>query len=119
MSRVLVVDNDEATAAAIAEVFPKTHELRTATDGDEAMADALGFVPDLVLLDLDTPGVAAIETARRLRTLFGHGMRIVALTKIPRRSTAQILALGFDGLLLKPISSETLAGAAGGAQVNS
>ena len=43
------------------------YEVRTSADGVEALDVAVGFVPDLVVLDLGLPGLDGIEVCRRLR----------------------------------------------------
>ena len=55
--RVLVVEDD----ADIADVLRRSlrnegYEVRTSADGVEALDMAVGFVPDLVVLDLGLPG---------------------------------------------------------------
>ena len=66
--RVLVVEDD----ADIADVLRRSlrnegYEVRTSADGVEALDLAVGFVPDLVVLDLGLPGLDGIEVCRRLR----------------------------------------------------
>src|ERR1700749_3013280 len=66
--RVLVVEDD----ADIADVLRRSlrnegYEVRTSADGVEALDVAVGFVPDLVVLDLGLPGLDGIEVCRRLR----------------------------------------------------
>src|SRR5690606_19211544 len=66
--RVLVVEDD----AEIADVLRRTlrqegHEVRIAADGEEALAAAAEFVPDLVILDLGLPKLDGVEVLRRLR----------------------------------------------------
>src|ERR1700709_2925122 len=66
--RVLVVEDD----ADIADVLRRSlrnegYEVRTSADGVEALDMAIGFVPDLVVLDLGLPGLDGIEVCRRLR----------------------------------------------------
>lgn len=66
--RVLVVDDDEPTRTALAEVLE--HEgfgVRTATDGAEALAVMRTEQPALVLLDLLMPDVDGFEVLRAKR----------------------------------------------------
>jgi CheY-like chemotaxis protein len=107
MSRILVIDDDEATANLVAEMLAEQHQVRVATDAHNGLVDALGFVPHAVILDLRMPGMGGLETARRLRNLFGGGVRLVALTGW-QVQPQQILAAGFDALLQKPASAEAI-----------
>ena len=112
MSRVLVVEDAQDTAAVVADVLGTEHEVRCAGDGDEALACAVGFVPEIVFVDLTLPGISGFEVARRLRNLFGQSVRLVAFTGYDV-DASRIAAAGFDELIRKPASSDRLLSAAG------
>ncbi len=109
--KVLVVDNDRQAAQSIAMLVGLWgHEVRTSYDGDEAVREALAWLPDVVLLDIAMPGMDGYEVAARLRgeeTL--TGLVLVALTGYgqdeDRRRAEEV---GFDHYLLKPVPPETL-----------
>jgi DNA-binding response OmpR family regulator len=48
VSRILIVEDSEDTAAAVARVLGLEREVRCAGDGNEALACAVGFVPKIV-----------------------------------------------------------------------
>ena len=89
-------------------MLSERHEVRVAGDGEEALACAVGFVPDVVILDLGLPAMDGFQVARRLLDLFGGGVRIVAFSGRPNVSTDQAMAAGFDALLHKPVSMGAL-----------
>ncbi len=66
-SRILVVDDNPRNVAILKKILSKEHEVATAASGEEALATASGFVPDLILLDIMMPGIDGYETCRRLR----------------------------------------------------
>ena len=68
--RVLVVDDDRDMADVVAG-FLSTRgcAARVAYDGPSALAAAPEFCPDVVLLDIDMPGMDGYEVARRLRAV--------------------------------------------------
>ena len=77
--RVLVVDDDEDIADDLGLALRQEgHEVRTASDGEEAMKLAGEFVPDLVVLDLGLPKLDGVEVCRRLRS--GGDVPILILT---------------------------------------
>jgi len=57
------------------------HRLLLAATGEEALAKAREFKPDLVLLDLRLPGLSGRETLGRLRQISGlELMPVIAVT---------------------------------------
>jgi DNA-binding response OmpR family regulator len=67
-ARVLVVEDDEAIADVLRRSLrAEGHEVRSATDGVEALRATEEFTPDLVILDLGLPRLDGIEVLKRLR----------------------------------------------------
>ena len=87
--------------------------VRVAADGAAAVACCLDVAPDLVLMDLQMPGVDGLEATRRLRALQREGRwrgaPILALTaNATAADRADCFAAGMDGVLVKPLSLRTL-----------
>jgi signal transduction histidine kinase/ActR/RegA family two-component response regulator len=114
--RVLVVDDNADAANTFAMLLEqKGHEVRTAYDGDTALAQVEGFRPEVVFLDLGLPGTDGVEIARGIRTTPGaEGIRLFAVTgwsqADDRRRTKEA---GFDGHLVKPVTSPQIEKAIG------
>ncbi len=73
------------------------------------VGDGLSY--KLILLDISMPGLSGEETCSRLRSLpLGSNLRIIAYTAhaFPEERV-RILAAGFDDILIKPISGQSLA----------
>jgi CheY-like chemotaxis protein len=111
--KVLVVDdNDDLVQMLELTIEGMGHEVRKALDGRTAIAAALAYRPDVVLLDLGLPIVNGLEVARELRR---HGetadARLIALTgwgqEEDRRNTAEA---GFDYHMTKPTNPDELEG---------
>ncbi len=67
--RVLIVDDQELFLRAMAAVVAATSGfvlVGSATTGEESLAAAAELRPDLVLMDVNLPGIDGIEAARRL-----------------------------------------------------
>jgi CheY-like chemotaxis protein len=79
------------------------HVVRTAPDGEAALALARTFDPELVLLDLGLPRMDGYQVARALREVLGRRVPLIALTGY-QADPARLRAAGFDGHLLKPTS---------------
>src|SRR5207245_10633281 len=65
---VLVVE-DEASIASFVSLYLKNagYEVRTASNGTEALASAQSDHPSLIVLDLMLPDIDGIEICRRIR----------------------------------------------------
>lgn len=104
--RVLVVDDNRDAAQSLAELLTLSgHEARCAFSGDDALALAETFLPEVVLLDLGMPGRDGWSTVRAMRErAWAQHTSIIALTgwgqpQDHRRSTEA----GFDDHLVKPV----------------
>jgi CheY-like chemotaxis protein len=81
---------------------------RLATDGEEALALCEAEPPDLVLMDIQMPGIDGLETTRRLRELQRdgrlRGFPVIALSALGQESDiAASRAAGMDAHLVKPV----------------
>lgn len=109
--KVLVVDdNADLVEMLTAVITGLGHEVRKAHDGQTALAAALSFRPDVVLLDLGLPLMGGIQVARELRRRpETSDVRLVALTgwgqAEDRRDTSEA---GFDYHLTKPTDPKIL-----------
>ena len=84
------------------------HEVIDATDGLEGVRAALTQRPDLVLVDLNIPGLDGYEVTLRLRGEASLGtVPIVAITAEGDRDTS--FAVGCDGFIEKPIDRRSFA----------
>ena len=101
MSRILHIEDDPANRLLVRKLLQKVgHEVIDAADGLEGVRLACTIKPDLILVDLNIPGLDGFEVTLRLR---GEpqlaGVPIVAITAEGDRETS--LAVGCDGFLQK------------------
>lgn len=111
--RVLVVEDNRDIADSLTVVLSDMgHAVRTAYDGESAVAIAPEFEPDIAFVDLSLPGIDGFEVATRLRTTFnGRPLILVAFTGFGGDEVGKrVRDSGFDAHLLKPGSAEALAG---------
>lgn len=79
-----------------------------ASDGNEAVMQALALVPDLLLTDLKMPGVSIIEGARTLKENL-PSMKIIILTAFDESEDIyRAFKAGVDGYLMKDTSPEII-----------
>ncbi len=110
--RVLVVDDNPVNRAVVERVLRRLGcGVTTADDGEAGVAAARAGRYDLVLMDVQMPGVDGLEAARRLRAA-GDRTPIVALTASTAESDrAMCFAVGMDGVLHKPLRRAELVAA--------
>ena len=107
--RVLVVD-DNVDAAKILEMLVREagHLVRMAHTGPTALAAALDYRPDVMLLDIGLPELDGFEVAKRIRQEpLLHDIVLVAMTGYGQESDRQrSQEAGFDHYLVKPADFE-------------
>ncbi|MGD0843927.1 MAG: response regulator [Geobacteraceae bacterium] len=86
------------------------YEVSVAADGQEGVALARELKPDLILMDIQMPGMDGMTAGGILKgDPATSGLKIVAITSFAMRGDQEkILAAGFDGYLSKPISTREL-----------
>jgi DNA-binding response OmpR family regulator len=107
--RVLVVEDDDAIAQVLQRSLRmEGYEVRIAGDGEVALEEAHGFLPDLVILDLGLPGLDGVEVAKTLRQT-GDDVPILVLTaRDGVEARVEGLDAGADDYLVKPFERQEL-----------
>ena len=105
MSRILVVEDDEAMAVALRDGFAyEGHEVAVACDGEEGLRLAIDNPPDLMILDVMLPKMTGLEVCKRLRG-DGSELPIIMLTARGQEIDKVLgLKLGADDYVTKPFS---------------
>jgi len=109
--RVLVVDDNAMNSKLVAFVLSsKGLDVRAVSNADEAVAAIASFAPELILMDLQLPGVDGLELTRRLKAdPATAGIVIVAATAYAMKGDEErARAAGCDGYVSKPINTRTL-----------
>jgi len=110
MKKILVVEDNEKNMYLISFILKKKgYEVIEATTGEQGVELAIRDKPDLILMDLQLPGIDGLEATKRIRgSEADHEIPIIALTShamVGDRKKA--LAAGCTGYIEKPIDSET------------
>jgi two-component system cell cycle response regulator DivK len=107
MKLVLIVEDHEKNMKLARDVLQaRGYATLEAVTGEEGVRLALERKPDLVLMDIQLPGINGVEAFRRIRAdaTTAH-IPIAALTaSVTPTDRSQITAAGFDAFLSKPIN---------------
>ncbi|HVR37446.1 MAG TPA: response regulator [Methylomirabilota bacterium] len=109
-ARILIIEDNPASLELMTYLLNAFgHVLFTARDGAEGLAVARREKPDLIVCDIQLPGMDGHEVAREIKAGAGSGaiplVAVTALAMVGDRD--RILAGGFDGYISKPIDPET------------
>lgn len=107
--RILVADDDQAVRESLRRSLTfNGYEVTLASDGVEARDAATSEQPDLVLLDVNMPGIDGLEVCRQLRAS-GNQLPILMLTaRVEVGDRVLGLDAGADDYLPKPFALEEL-----------
>ena len=108
MRSVLIVDDEPNIVLSLQFLMKKAgFDVRTARDGEEALAEIARDAPDLVLLDVMMPKCDGFDVCQTVRANPAwQGIRIVLLTAKGRDVEREKgLALGADDYVTKPFST--------------
>jgi len=112
-SRILCIEDDRETAALIAEdLAERGFVVAVAHGGEEGFASILRSRPDLVLCDVNMPGLSGFEVLERLTELGPRfrDMPFIFLTALgDRANELHGRRLGADDYVTKPLDFDVLA----------
>jgi len=110
MKKILIVEDNEKNMYLISFILKKnSYEVIEATNGEEGVELAIKERPDLILMDIQLPGIDGLEAIKRIRASKADGeIPIIALTSYAMTGDKEkALAAGFTGYIEKPIVPET------------
>lgn len=104
--RILIVDDNQDGADSLSEMMAFFgNDTRTAYDGEAAVAEAVAFQPDVILLDIGLPKLNGYEACRRIRAQ-QNGNRPVIIAQTgwgAAEDRERTREAGFDHHLVKPV----------------
>jgi len=112
LQRILYVE-DEPDIQAVARLALEMvggFSVKICSSGDEALREAAGFAPDMILLDVMMPGMDGPSTLAALRGIDSLKATPVAFmtAKVQPHEVEQLIALGAVGVIAKPFDPMTL-----------
>jgi CheY-like chemotaxis protein len=111
MSKILIVEDNEKNMYLISYILKtKGYEIIKAATGEEGVELAIKEKPDLIIMDIQLPGIDGLETTKRIRASGADGNTpIIAITSYAMIGDKErALEAGCTGYIEKPINPDTV-----------
>jgi two-component system, cell cycle response regulator DivK len=108
---VLVIDDHEDNRRILRDLLRSAgYEVVEATTGEDGVATAKARVPDMILMDIQLPGIDGYETTRRIKA--EESLRRIPLIVVTSYALsgddAKAIAAGADAYVAKPFSPRAM-----------
>lgn len=113
MKRILVIEDNENNMYLMTFLLErKGHLVLKAVTGEQGVEAAVREVPDLILMDIQLPGIDGFEATKRIRaSVEAREVPIVAVTSFAMTGDRErLLAAGCNGYIEKPIDPDAIMG---------
>jgi two-component system response regulator MtrA len=106
--KILVIDDDVLLLRVMSRILVNDgHEVRSATDGERAMAIYRDMQPELVITDIVMPGQEGMETILTLRR-DDNPVKIIAISGTDAEMLETARLIGADDVIEKPFRAHEL-----------
>lgn len=109
--KILIVEDNDNNRSLFQDILRfYDYEVSVAADGEEGVTLARELMPDLILMDIQMPGMDGMTAGQILkRDPTTSRLKIIALTSFAMQGDKKkFLAAGFDGYLSKPVNTREL-----------
>jgi DNA-binding NarL/FixJ family response regulator len=110
--RVILADDQQMVRAGFRMILESERDIEVigeAEDGAQSVAEAAKLQPDLVLMDIQMPGMNGLEATRQIVKQSGGKVKVLILTTFERDDYIfEALRAGASGFILKNASPEDL-----------
>lgn len=108
--RVMLVDDHSLVRSAIRQAIsaPDVEVVGEATSAEEALSLATSLRPDVLLLDVDLPGMTGVQLVRELAPRLPETKIVMLTVSTSRRDVTDAIRNGAYGYLTKDLSPEAL-----------
>ncbi len=105
--RILIVDDDHGQVLVVQRGLAKHgYKFSEANDGNQALSAVRERRPDLILMDVEMPGLGGVEVCRIIKAYQGAAgfgfIPVILMTARQRTTKIEGLELGADDFLVKP-----------------
>ena len=111
MIKVLIADDHHLFREGLARIISDTHGLDlvgTAVNGEGAIELAEKYLPDVILMDVNMPGIGGLETSKRICAAFPETKILILTISERKEDLFNAIRYGARGYLLKTLSTQGL-----------
>ena len=108
---ISIVEDNDQLRGTLAKVIGRADGFRFATDyanAEDALADLPKVKPDVVLMDINLPGINGVECVRKLKTLLPQTQVMMLTVYEDTENIFNALAAGANGYMLKRTPTKEL-----------
>lgn len=118
VARVMLVEDHSLVRSAVRQAItaPDIEVVAEAATAEEAMSEALDLRPDILLVDIDLPGMSGLQLVRELAPRLPETKIIMLTVSSTRRDLLDAVRFGAAGYLTKDLSPDALVRAVRGAR---
>jgi len=107
--KILLIDNEKDFIMNFSErIKSRNLELDLALNGEQAVELVVNEKPDVIILNLDTPGIVGIELLRDIRTTYPDIQVIILKRHYSIKNQVEAFVAGAYRLLEKPVDIDDL-----------
>jgi len=106
--KILIVDDNENNRLLLSDILQyRGYEILEADDGEKGISMAGQLKPDLILLDMQMPGIDGFSAAKMLKSgPLTKDIKVIVVTSFAMKGDRErIIALGVDDYVAKPIDT--------------
>jgi len=109
MSKLLIVDDEVEICEFLKSFFEdRDFKVAVANDGTQAVDKVSVFHPDVVLLDIQMPGMDGLQTLKKIKEMQPK-VKVIMVTAVEtQEKIEEAMRLGADNYITKPLSLEYL-----------
>ena len=111
--KILIVEDNANNSSLLLDILSyHGYQVTVAGDGQEGVTLAIKLMPDLILMDIQMPGMDGMTAGSILKgDPLTRRLKIIALTSFAMQGDEEkFLAAGFDGYISKPVNTRELPG---------
>lgn len=109
--RIIVADDHSILRSGLAALLDLEHDMQVVAEvgtGEEAVERAATLRPDVVIMDLDMPGIGGLEATRRIAALENAARVLVLTSHAENENLLPVLDAGGSGFVHKSKAREDL-----------
>jgi two-component system cell cycle response regulator DivK len=109
-ARVLYIEDDDNNRLLVQRIMvAEGFEIHTANNANEGIEMAIELVPDIILVDINMPGVDGFMATTHLRSIpdLDHVPIVAVTANVMKGDMEETLAAGCDGYIPKPIDVDS------------